>query len=84
MLIKIQVPIFPIILLSVATFFTPRAAAQTVHALLVIMDADSSIGSAMAVDRQHVEKLLESVGRIYDVETPTLLSSRNEATSKNV
>lgn len=58
------------------------AAAQTVHALLVVMDADADFGTAMEANQTQVEHLLatvEDAGELR-VEMQTRLSSQNEAT----
>ena len=71
-------------LLSSAVCVTP-ADAQAVHALLVIMDDDPSIGKSVDVDRQHIKKLLNSVqNEICDVETTILLSSKDTATHDGI
>ena len=74
---KAQLTILTVFLLGISIFTVPSAGAQTVHALLIIMDADSSIGEAMKVDQYKVERLLESVSRMYRVEKTVYLSSRN-------
>lgn len=74
---KVQLTILTLFLLGISILIVPSTDAQTVHALLIIMDADPSIGSAMKVDRQKVEKLLTSVNRVYPVKKTVYLSSRN-------
>lgn len=60
---------------------------HTVHALLVIMDADATLlSTAMKNNREHVENLLTTVGSEGDmvVKTQHLLSSQNTATKTRV
>lgn len=61
-------------------FIASSAEAQnpTVHALLIIMDNDKSIGPAMKIDKQHLEELLTWVDQVYDVKKTVYLSSRYE------
>ena len=68
-------------LLSLLMATPISAGSQTVHALLVIMDADPSLGTAMEVNRENVENLLTTVEHETDLrlEKRMLLSSRNEA-----
>ena len=58
------------------------AAAQTVHALLVVMDTDAAFGTAMKANQTQVEQLLATVedARELRVEMQTRLRSQNEAT----
>ena len=57
------------------------ADAQKVHALLVIMDDDPSVGKNVEVDRKRVRQLLKTVeNQICEVEITTLLSSKDAAT----
>lgn len=74
---RIQLTILTLFLLTISILIVSPAEAQTVHALLIIMDADSSIGEAMKVDQYKVERLLTSVSRVYRVEKTVYLSSRN-------
>ena len=74
---KVQLKLLISILLSINILAVPPAEAQTVHALLIIMDADSSIGPAMKVDQYKVERMLTSVSRVYPVKKTVYLSSRN-------
>ena len=61
------------------------ADAQTVHALLVIMDDDPTIGNNVKVDRQRVKQLLASVqSGICEVNITHLLSSEDTATRDKV
>lgn len=61
------------------------ADAQTVHALLIIMDADPNIGNNVKVDRQRVKQLLDAVhNELVEVKIMTLLSSENTATRGGV
>lgn len=59
--------------------------AQTVHALLIIMDADLSIGKHVKVDKERVQQLLNAVqNELVEVKTTYLLSSKKMATRDNV
>lgn len=73
-----------IVLLFAFTVLPIRADSQplTIHALLVIIDADPNLGDAMKVNRKNVENLLTTVGSKGDmnVKTQHLLSSKNTAT----
>ncbi len=61
------------------------ADAQTVHALLIIMDDDPKIGTNVKVDRKNMLNLLASVhNELAEVKTTTLLSSKDEATRNGV
>ena len=75
---KIRLTILTLFLLGISIFIVPSVDARTVHALLIIMDADPKIGSAMKVDQQKVERLLTSVNRVYPVKKTIYLSSRYE------
>ena len=62
-----------------------HADAQTVHALLVIMDDDPRIGTNVKVDRKNIVQLLGSIeNELCEVETTTLLSSKDQATHDGV
>ena len=63
-----------------------NADAQTVHALLVVVDADSSLGTSMKANQTKVEQLLETVEAAGElqVEMQALLSSQNEATTTQI
>lgn len=70
------------IVLLFALMATPiNASSQTVHALLVIMDADPSLGTAMQVNQEKMENLLTAVAHEAGLrlEKRFLLSSHNEA-----
>lgn len=61
------------------------ADAQTVHALLIIMDDDPKIGNNVKVDRKRVQQLLDAIHNdLGEVKTDTLLSSKDTATRDNV
>ena len=81
---KIQLTLLTLFLLGVSILIVYPAEAQTVHALLVIMDADSSIGPAMKVDQYKVERMLTSVSRVYPVKKTVYLSSRNATQGRAV
>lgn len=70
-----------IVLLLVFMAITVNANAQTLHALLVIMDADPSLGIAMKVNQENIESLLTTITDETDLRLKKrfLLSSRNEA-----
>lgn len=75
---------FLIILMSITVCVIP-ANAQTVHALLVIMDDDPRIGPNVQVDRKNIVQLLGSIeNELCEVETTTLLSSKDQATRDGV
>ncbi|MGB9597426.1 MAG: caspase family protein, partial [Candidatus Poribacteria bacterium] len=57
---------------------------QTIYSLLVIADADPSIGRAVEVDRQRIEGMLKVASGICDVKIEQLLSSRGELKSEPV
>ena len=67
------------LLIGIATALTSDA--QTLHALLVIMDADPDVGSATQVNAHDVQRFLIQVEKDtgLQVETETLLSSQNHA-----
>ena len=68
-----------------AALCVATADAQTVHALLVIMDDDPTIGNNVEVDRKRVKQLLASVqGGICEVKITNLLSSEDTATRDKV
>ena len=77
-----------VVLLVFALSFTVSitiANAQTVHALLVIMDADPKIGNNVKVDEKRVKLLLDAVqNELFEVKTTTLLSSEKTATRDGV
>ena len=58
-----------------------NAGSQTVHALLVIMDADPNLGPAMKANQENVESLLTLIEHEVDLRLKKrlLLSSHNEA-----
>ena len=61
------------------------ADAQTVHALLVIMDDDPRIGTNVKVDRKNIVQLLGSIeNELCEVKSTTLLSSKDQATREGV
>ena len=61
------------------------AEAQTVHALLVIMDADPKIGNNVKVDKKRVKLLLDAVqNELVEVKITTLLSSEDTATRDGI
>ena len=75
------------IVLLFALMATPiNAISQTVHALLIIMDADPSLGPAMKINQEKMENLLTTVAHEADLrlEKWFLLSSRNEARKSHV
>ena len=73
-----------VILMSTIVCVVP-ANAQTVHALLVIMDDDPRIGTNVKVDRKNIVQLLGSIeNELCEVNTTTLLSSKDQATRDGV
>ncbi len=61
------------------------ADAQTVHALLIIMDADPKIGRNVKIDQKRMQQLLDAIHNDFsEVETVTLLSSEGTATRNRV
>ena len=74
---KIQFTLLLLLLLSISILIVPSTDAQTVHALLIIMDADSRIGPAMKIDQREIEELLASVNRVYSLKKTVYLSSNN-------
>ena len=81
---KMQLTILTLFFLGISILIVPSADAQTVHALLIIMDADPSIGPAMKVDQYKVDRMLTSVSRVYPVKKTVYLSSRNATRSRAV
>jgi hypothetical protein len=58
---------------------------QKVHAVLVIMDADASIGDSVKIDGDNIRELLQNrVDNIYETRVKTLYSSAGEATVSNI
>ena len=82
---KVQLTLVILLFLG-GILIAPSAETQrpTVHALLIIMDSDKSIGSAMKMDKQHVEELLTWVDRVYDVKKTVYLSSRYETRGNSI
>ena len=75
---------FLALLLSFTVSVT-AADAQTVHALLIIMDDDDKIGKSVDIDRKRMKQLLGVVqNEIGEVKTTTLLSSKDTATRDEV
>ena len=70
-----------IVLLFALMAMPINASSQKIHALLVIMDADPSLGAAMEVNQENVENLFTMIEHETDLrlEKRILLSSRNEA-----
>lgn len=66
--------------LSTVMLAASSVKAQTVHALLVIMDTDSRFGKGAQVNQRKIEGLLDWVGNVYRVERDVYLSSRSETT----
>lgn len=63
---------------------TTSAKKQTIHALLIIADADPIIGRAVEVDRQRIEGMLKVASGICDVQIEQLLSSQGRLKSEPV
>ena len=77
-------------LLALVPFFliftvvlAPTADAQTLHALLVIMDDDPTIGNTVVIDQKRIENLLIHIKnkRVCSVKTVVLLRSEGVATT---
>ena len=75
-----------LIFLWSATVCVPAAEGQTVHALLIIMDDDPSVGRNVKVDRKRIQHILDSVQNelSWDVERTDLLSSEDRATRAEI
>ena len=58
--------------------------AQEVHALIVIMDADKSIGKSVAIDGEIVRTFLREVDGVYETHVKTLNSSQGATTKSNI
>ena len=74
-------------LLFLSSVMFPAAAQATVlHALLVIMDEDESIGAACKVDQYYIENLLTSVEVATDctVKKKVLLGTEGTATFSQI
>ena len=72
-----------ILLLSLGIVFIPAADARpTIHSLLVIMDADATIGASVAKDKRMIQGLLREMEDkgICNSRPVYLLSSKNTAT----
>ena len=69
-----------------ATVCVTTADGQTVHALLIVMDADPSIGRNVRVDQKRIQQLLDSIENeiSFAIEKTTLLSSEDSATRAGV
>ena len=75
-----------LIFLWSATVCVPAADGQTVHALLIVMDDDPSVGQNVRVDRKRIQHVLDSVQNelSWNVERTDLLSSEDRATRSEV
>ena len=75
-----------LIFLWSATVCVPAAEGQTVHALLIVMDDDPSVGQNVKVDRKRIQHMLDSVQNelSWDLERTDLLSSQDSATRTKV
>lgn len=83
---KFQLTLSILFLMVAGLLFLPNANAETVHALLVIMDDDKTVGDGMKVNQEKVETLLAAVAldKSYYVDTTVYLSSRNQTRKNNV
>ena len=81
---KLQLTLVILLLLASGMFMTTTADAQNVHALLIIMDADGSIGPEMKLDQGTVEKFLSYVNTFYPVKKEAYLSSMGRARGNDV
>ena len=73
-----------LVVLAGGMLFPAAADAQNVHALLVIMDADETIGKSMVLDKQLVEKFLTYVNVTNPVKKTVYLSSKGRTQSNRV
>ena len=75
-----------LIFLWSAVAWVPAAEGQTVHALLIVMDDDPSVGRNVRVDRKRIQHILDSVQNelSWDVERTDLLSSEDTATRAEI
>lgn len=75
-----------LIFLWSATAWVSVAEGQTVHALLIVMDDDPSVGPNVRVDRKRIQHILDSVQNelSWDVERTDLLSSEDTATRAEI
>ncbi len=75
-----------IFLLILTLALIPAADAQTIHALLVIMDSDASIGPGVAGSMRQIENLLRDIERrdVCRVEKRVLKSTEDRATPNRV
>ena len=87
---KVRLIAVLIFALGTVMLTAPTVEAQTVHALLVIMDDDTlssnapAFNAGMRVNQERVRRLLGKVDNVYHVEETVYLSSRDEATVDNV
>ena len=74
-----------LLVLCSCMLLTSSVEAQQVHALLVIMDADASIGNSVKIDGDNIRELLQNrVDNVYETHVKTLYSSAGEATVSNI
>ena len=75
-----------VFLLMLTMALIPAADAQTIHALLIIMDGDARIGPGVAGSMRQIENLLRDIERrdVCRVEKTVLKSTENRATSNRV
>ena len=82
---KFQLASLLLLVLCSCMLLTSSVEAQQVHALLVIMDADASIGNSVKIDGDNIRELLQNrVDNIYETHVKTLYSSAGEATISNI
>ena len=82
---KFQLAGLLLLVLCSCMLLTSSVEAQQVHALLVIMDADASIGNSVKIDGDNIRELLQNrVDNIYETHVKTLYSSAGEATISNI
>lgn len=75
---KLKITFCFLIVILMTSFVYSQEAKQTIYTLLVIADADPSIGRAVEVDRKRIESIMNEANNICNVRIETLLSSRNE------
>lgn len=83
---KFQLASLLLLLLGSCVLLTSNAEAQEVHALLVIMDDDETIGPSVQVDEENVYSFLRKVDKVYSTtkNITVLRSSAGETTVSNI
>lgn len=82
---KFQLTSLLLLVLCSCLLLTSSVDAQKVHALIVIMDADPSIGHSVKIDGDNVRTLLEKrVDKLYETHIKMLYSSAGKTTVSNI